>query len=379
MEALPSRRLLSVALSGEQLFVTGSSAVDHVLITVDAVGDKEIRVNLNGEWHNFKRNDLTGIQVLGLAGRDHIIVDEVNGGINIPMTLMGNGGNDLIIGGSGDDDIYGGGGQDRLIGGGGNDHIVGGGSRDQIAGGDGADLLIGNGGDDAVFGGAGNDTVLGGYGDDYADAGAGDDFVSGGEDYDSIIGGNGDDDLTGNRGDDDLDGGIGADTITGGAGDDASAQNDDVGDTFIDRTDGSDRVYTRVGMEFIPQQYIDLFNATFPNSIPLGIRINDDQTFVMLYRYNGDGTTYRAYFTFTGDSPFDNFDGIELVSYEVAPQNLPPLTKAAFQETHGSAVVKEVFADRDEQGGKTAVIRYLAGNGQTRVTTITWLDNDEPT
>jgi hypothetical protein len=293
------------------------------------------------------------------------------------MTLIGNGGNDLIIASSGNDDIYGGGGKDRLIGGGGNDHIVGGGSRDQIAGGDGADLLVGNAGDDAIFGGAGNDTILGSTGDDYGDAGAGDDLVSGGDDYDTLIGGNGDDDLAGNRGDDDIDGGIGADTVTGGAGDDAFAGKNNIDDAINDRTDGSDRVYTRLGMSTVPQDFLDLFYANFPNSVPLGIRVNDDQTFIVLYRYNDDGTTYRACFTFAGDAPFENVGSIALQRYDVATTNLPPLTKSAFEETHASAVIKSVFAEHDEHGNKMAVIRYLAGDGQTRVAVVTWLDNDD--
>jgi hypothetical protein len=114
--------------------------------------------------------------------------------------------------------------------------------------------------------------------------------------------------------------------------------------------------------------------------VPVGVRVNDDQTFVMLYRYNGDGTVYHAYFTFTGAHPFEDtgvHNGVDLVSYEVAPSNLPPETRAAFENDHPDVVIKDVFADHDGQS-KFALIRYVNGSGESKVAKIDWMENENP-
>lgn len=371
LEALPSRRLLAVALSGEQLFISGTEASDHILVAPNSADASKIDVNVNGEAQTFDRTAISSIFVIGGAGRDHIIIDDA---ITLPTTLMGNGGSDLLIGGSGDDAIYGGSGKDRIVGGVGNDLISGGSSRDQVAGGDGTDTILGGAGDDAIDSGAGNDSVIGGLGDDYVDAGAGNDSVNGGADYDSIMGGSGDDDLSGGKGDDDIDGQTGVDSSTGGAGDDAFAYNDNADDQLVDKTDGSDRVYSPVTMDFIPEEYHHIFGLTFPNSEPVGVRVNDDHSFVLLYRFNGDGSVYHAYFTYQGEQPFDTqmIDGVDLVSYEVAPVNLPPLTRAEFETNHPDVVIKDVFADHDG-GHKFAMIRYVTAGGESKVVRQDWL------
>jgi hypothetical protein len=105
------------------------------------------------------------------------------------------------------------------------------------------------------------------------------------------------------------------------------------------------------------------------------VRVNNDHTFAMLYRYEGDGTVYRAWFTFTGNHPFANFDGVDLVKYEVAPTNLPPNTSAAFKNDHPNAVVKAVIADHDGNG-KFAMIRYTENGGESKWAKADWLDND---
>ena len=374
-ERLEPRRLLAVAMSGTQLFITGTDAGDHVLITMNARESSELRVNVNGEWMTFDRNEVSGIEVNGGSGRDHLIVAESGGNVTIPVTLIGGGGPDLLIGGSAGDHLMGGPGRDRVIGMGGNDLINGGSSRDLLAGGDGADTIIGGRGDDAIEGDGGHDVITGNGGDDHVSGDAGDDLIIGGADSDEMFGGFGEDSISGGRGEDDIDGGIGADEITGGGGDDAFAKDETETDNLTDKTDGADREYTPVSMDFVPKEYHDLFIATFPHSEPIGVRINDDQTFVMLYRYNGDGSTYHAYFTFTGDSPFDDLDGVDLITYEVAPANLPPLTNAHFREQYPDAIVKEVFADRDEHG-KFARIRIQDGSGDTHWIVTDWLDGD---
>jgi hypothetical protein len=377
IESLDSRRLLSAAMSGTQLIVTGTADADHVLIHVDSADATNLLVNVNGEETSFPTNGITGIAVVLGSGADHAIVDEHGQTIHLPVTMFGGGGSDLLIGGSGDDQLFGGAGRDRLIGMDGNDLISGGGSRDKMAGGDGSDTLLGGSGDDAIDAGTGEDLVSGGFGDDYIDGGTDADLLIGGSDFDTLLGGTGDDGIAGGKGDDDIDGGFGDDALAGGGGDDVFAR-DDAGnsDLIADKTDGSDREYTPVTLDFVPEQYRNLFNDTFPNSDPVGVRVNDDHSFVLLYRYNGDGTVYHAWFKFMGDHPFDNFDGVSLSSYEVAPANLPPITRAAFFEAHPNAIIKEVIAEH-VGAAKYAVIRIMEnGAGESKWVAADWLDNE---
>ena len=376
VEALDSRRLLANAMSGSQLFITGTEVNDHVFITMDPSQPAALLVNHNGAWSSYDRGALTGIFVAGGAGRDHIIAAQTAGGVSVPITMLGGGGNDLLIGGNGDDVLIGGAGKDRIVGMGGNDQILGGSQRDSIAGADGDDSLVGGRGDDAIEGGAGADAIVGAGGDDWIFGGGGDDLLIGGADNDHLYGGFGDDSVGGGRGDDDIDGQQGQDELAGGGGRDAFKSDELEVDRLVDKTDGIDHGYTNVTLDFVPEQYQDLFKATFPNSDPVGVRVNDDHTFVMLYRYNGDSSMYRAWFTYTGDSPWSNLDGVDLVTYEVAPANLPPLTRASFQEQYPSATVKEVVADHNGDS-KFALIRIKEGDRDSRWVRVEWLDGDE--
>jgi hypothetical protein len=76
--------------------------------------------------------------------------------VQVPVTIRGGAGNDLLLGGSG---------SDRLIGGPGSDRLGGRGGDDQIFGGPGGDILRGGPGDDALHGGPGNDLLHGGSGE----------------------------------------------------------------------------------------------------------------------------------------------------------------------------------------------------------------------
>jgi len=96
------------------------------------------------------------------------------------VTIVGNGGNNVLTGTTGLDVIAGLGGNDTLSGLGGNDRICGGNGSDTISGGDGADRLLGQGGNDTLSGDAGNDRLIGGNGDDPMDGGANTDTCDGG-------------------------------------------------------------------------------------------------------------------------------------------------------------------------------------------------------
>jgi hypothetical protein len=375
LETLERRQMLSIAVSSGIVEVKGSAAYDHVLISVVPTNHKQIRVNLNGIAQAFAKTSLKGIKIDTGAGRDTIIVDQSNGAVNVPMTITGGAGADYIIGGSGADEISGGGGKDRINGGAGDDSISGGASRDLIAGSAGNDTIIGGSGDDAIDGGVGNDLLSGGTGDDAVVGDDGADTLTGGSDSDNLDGGSGADSISGGRGDDDLDGGFGADNLTGGTGADGFATDEVSTDTITDKTNGTDTVYTPFSLDQIPQHYQDLFHTTFPNSDPTSVRINDDQTFEMLYKFNGDGNTYHALFTFQGSDPFANIESVSLLKYEVAPTNIPPNTFKAFMDQYPNAVIKEVIVDHLGQE-KFATIRIKLGDSETMWVHADWLDND---
>jgi Ca2+-binding RTX toxin-like protein len=76
--------------------------------------------------------------------------------VQVPVTMRGGAGNDLLLGGNG---------SDKLIGGPGNDRLGGRGGDDQLYGGPGSDVLNGGAGDDALHGGPGQDLLRGGSGE----------------------------------------------------------------------------------------------------------------------------------------------------------------------------------------------------------------------
>lgn len=116
--------------------------------------------------------------------------------------------------------IVGSGGDDTLKGGSGDDLILAGAGRDNVSGGGGADIIAGNRGRDTIAGDAGEDTILGGGGSDNIDGGADADVLSGGSGRDTLTGGDGTDLAFGGGGRDSIDGDDGADTLFGGSGPD---------------------------------------------------------------------------------------------------------------------------------------------------------------
>lgn len=114
-------------------------------------------------------------------------------GLDVPKTLYGDNGTDILTGGNGDDRLYGGGNLDRLLGGYGNDRLYGGYEDDDLRGEDGNDWLYGEYDDDRLEGGAGHDELYGGAGIDTLYGGSGNDVLDGGEQADVMYGGEGDD------------------------------------------------------------------------------------------------------------------------------------------------------------------------------------------
>lgn len=136
------------------------------------------------------------------------------------LTLVGDGGNNLMEGTSRDDRLSGMAGNDRLFGFAGNDTLDGGQGHDRAKGGDGDDILWGRGGVDVLFGEAGDDWLNGNKGNDELDGGIGNDVLLGRGGNDVIRGGAHDDTLYGHAGRDLLEGGDGHDWMSGGYGKD---------------------------------------------------------------------------------------------------------------------------------------------------------------
>src|SRR5206468_4307033 len=85
------------------LIVTGSSANDVIIIEPRPRDPSLVRITRNGNLVGmFRASDIQHIVAFGLAGNDKIIV---NGSLSLPVTLLGNAGNDQLFGGRGADGL----------------------------------------------------------------------------------------------------------------------------------------------------------------------------------------------------------------------------------------------------------------------------------
>src|SRR5436305_9968636 len=100
IEALEERRLLSAAIVGGVLKVTGSAGNDVISLKKTTAG---IVLTVNGKQQTFSARAVHTIRVDGGRGNDSI--KDV---VNLAATLLGGGGNDNIVGGAGKDSINGG-------------------------------------------------------------------------------------------------------------------------------------------------------------------------------------------------------------------------------------------------------------------------------
>jgi hypothetical protein len=117
---------------------------------------------------------ISGFELVGAKGADTLTVGRR---VDVPATLRGGPGDDVLTGGSGADMLTGDGGDDVLAGGGGSDVIFGSAGNDRLFGRSGNDRLFGGAGNDKLWGGSGNDTLLGGPGVDLLNPGSGSDVV----------------------------------------------------------------------------------------------------------------------------------------------------------------------------------------------------------
>lgn len=185
VESLEGRALLSVSLDEGVLTIIGTVRRDF--IEVQKRADKgELKVELNARETEYPLNSVTRIVIRGLGGNDVIGYSGRDGRLDVPGSISGGDGNDVIEGGNGDDTIAGDAGNDVIEGKSGNDSLLGG---------DGDDRIEGHGGQDVLRGGDGNDDLSGGRGDDDLFGGAGDDDLEGNDGLDDIFGEGGNDDF----------------------------------------------------------------------------------------------------------------------------------------------------------------------------------------
>ena len=201
MEALESRRLMSVFVRNHVLHILGTEGDD----TIKFLGHttSQLRLSVNGEVFRFERTQVQRISINAGDGNDSITI-----GANNAFALPGTGplpgcepncpqiANEpkiisipgTVRGGPGDDTIVGGVGRWNINGGSGNDVIrAWASSTSSISGGDGDDTLIGGGLNDHLIGGEGDDVLIGGAGDDTLDGGPGLDTLKGGQGHDTLI------------------------------------------------------------------------------------------------------------------------------------------------------------------------------------------------
>ncbi len=153
-------------VAGQVLRVRGTKDDDKLTLRLNA-GDAnilEVDVGDNGTADfSFDRASFTEIKINALSGDDLIQVDERNGPIDEPASILGGNGNDTILSGSGIDTIEGGDGDDFIDGNRANDTAFMGAGDDTFRWdpGDGSDVVEGEGGSDTLLfnGSNGGETV----------------------------------------------------------------------------------------------------------------------------------------------------------------------------------------------------------------------------
>ncbi|MDQ3439939.1 MAG: hypothetical protein M3478_06265, partial [Planctomycetota bacterium] len=196
LEALEGRRYFAAAIENRVLHVVGTNLADSIILFRDNSSDVDISVTINGVESIFLVADFDSTFLEAGMGNDVVDAQNLSG---LPVTLVGNAGNDRLASCSSGDLIY---------------------------GNDGLDTISGNDGNDTIFGGNGSDRVIGGVGNDRASGEAGNDFLQGGDGDDAMDGNEGVDNLDGEGGRDVLTGGSGNDNINGGVGNDRMADQD---------------------------------------------------------------------------------------------------------------------------------------------------------
>jgi Ca2+-binding RTX toxin-like protein len=166
---LEGRVHLSAAAVGHDgtLLVRGTSGDDVIRVSADDLTSRPgfprwevYTVRVNGETTTFDAEVVERVVIEAGAGDDDVRVAYSTHGIDlvwsdgtpveIPVTLRGGRGDDLLQGGDGDDVLVGGAGDDTLLGNAGRDALFGNAGRDRLVGGPGIDKNVGGAGRDQV-------------------------------------------------------------------------------------------------------------------------------------------------------------------------------------------------------------------------------------
>src|SRR5438128_1538632 len=172
IEQLEQRRLLTdcVLNTSSPMEVDGNDNIDNVIVITYDSGTGTVTVTDSAaSTSNCANRSVASIIVYGghnqsatSTGADTIDASALTTASGIPVTLVGQDGNDTLKGGDNGDSLDGGDGTDSILGNGGNDTLTGDADNDTILGGTGADSILGGGGADSIQGGDDNDTLYGG-------------------------------------------------------------------------------------------------------------------------------------------------------------------------------------------------------------------------
>ena len=160
---------ITAVFDGGILTVTGDDQDNSIVVSRDIAGALLVNgglVPVTGAVPTVYNTSL--IRIIGLKGNDALSADDSTG-LDTPVNILGNEGDDTIVGDLGDDDLDGGAGNDTISGGrGGHDRLLGGDGNDFLSGGRGDDELIGGENDDVIdwHPGDGSDLVEGQNGRD---------------------------------------------------------------------------------------------------------------------------------------------------------------------------------------------------------------------
>src|SRR5688500_20093190 len=95
VDQLEFRRMLDATLVDGVITVTGSNAVDIVIVSVDPLDAQAVLVQLNDATpQSFRAEDATGILIDVFDGNDRIGFDASRGHVTLPTTIRGGNGND---------------------------------------------------------------------------------------------------------------------------------------------------------------------------------------------------------------------------------------------------------------------------------------------
>src|ERR1700761_4929152 len=106
IEPLESRRLLTVTLTNGQLAITGTSKNDVISVFIGPDNSTQLDVKVKDFTTVYSLASVKSIFIHGNAGDDSITISEAYGNITLPVTVYGDGGDDIVTTASGPAHIF---------------------------------------------------------------------------------------------------------------------------------------------------------------------------------------------------------------------------------------------------------------------------------